>query len=256
MAPFKPAPRCRVSNDAAEEGFAFSWSVGTQVERVLDDVSDIWACAIVLEVHDGDIYDIKYVDDDVVETGVCSSELRSKTLQLDLPEDVWARAGSCLGDKLDLCAFERLGRGTRAAALREAQHWWCAAYHDRFGRCCAACDFEQAVSPGALRRASADRCLGRFKTTFAAPTRSPSNKEAGPRCLWKARFIDRENSLSRCNFLPEEHQARGLDAAYRASASGRRIEYAQLDGRLRFGSNQGNDFIFDPRLGCLVADGQ
>jgi len=66
--------RCPAQSQAQD------WAVGNRVERILDDVSDIWAGATVVAIHDPrqNVYDIRYVDDGSVERRVEGHELRRR----------------------------------------------------------------------------------------------------------------------------------------------------------------------------------
>merc|ERR1712100_394151 len=83
---------------ASVEEQAPSWAAGDPVERLLDDISDIWAGAVVLHVRGEGLFDISYADDGSVECGVEGSELRPRKVRLDMPAEMWQGVGSCLCD--------------------------------------------------------------------------------------------------------------------------------------------------------------
>mmetsp|Transcript_67458 Transcript_67458/g.208701 ORF Transcript_67458/g.208701 Transcript_67458/m.208701 type:complete len:249 (+) Transcript_67458:87-833(+) len=215
------------------------WAPGALVERLLDDISDIWAGATVLAAREGDLYDVQYADDQAVERGVEACELRARTVELNLPADVWVRAGGCLGDKFDLCALDSLARSPHAAAQRAAQAWWCVAFHQRFGRCNWQCEFAPmataAYASAAAQQEATIKCL-RF---------------TGSSALWKERYMARERHNTQG---PAEETVAVKNCAY--ATSGKAVNYSNMDGRLRYGRNNLADMYYDPRLGCMVADGQ
>lgn len=197
---------------------------GDVVERLLDDVSDIWSGAVVLAVHPGGLYDVKYVDDHTVERSIEAVELRTRSQELNLPAEVWQQTGCYLNYREELCAFECLSRAAHVASQRAADGWWCAAYHTKFGQCGGACQFE-----------------GNRRGTCVGPASEPRS--------WKERFRAREHRGN----LWEVEQAAWENRAF--STTGQALQYSQVDGRLRYGQNSSNDQYFDPRLGCMVSDG-
>jgi len=209
---------------------------GDMVERLLDDVSDIWSGAVILIAHPGDLYDVEYVDDHTVERNIEAVELRARTQELNMPAEVWEQTGCYLQDREDLCAFECLARAAQVAAKRSADGWWRAAYHSKFGRCGGACDFKGESSEGS---APGKRMSPKLKCVVPA---------SGPRS-WKERFRARDHRSA-----PWE----GEEAAWDNRAfttTGQVLHYTQIDGRLRYGQTSSNDRYFDPRLGCMVSDG-
>mmetsp|Transcript_34137 Transcript_34137/g.98286 ORF Transcript_34137/g.98286 Transcript_34137/m.98286 type:complete len:227 (+) Transcript_34137:104-784(+) len=215
------------------------WPPGAMVERLLDDISDIWAGATVLAAYEGGLYDVQYADDQTVELGVEASELRRRTVEMDLPTEVWVRAGCCLSDKLDLCALDCLVRSAHVAAQHAEQAWWCVAFHERFGRCGCQCKFAPiavaAYASAAAQQEATARCL----------------RATGASQSWKERYCARERQNAPCA-LEEVESAKNCAFA----TSGKAVSYHNMDGRLRYGRNNVGDLFFDPRLGCMVADGQ
>lgn len=118
------------------------WRPGAAVERLLDDISNIWIGAIVRSVLSDEMYEIEYLDGEL-ESGVDGEELRPRRMRLDLPVEVWASVGSCVRGTKDLCAFEQISLASRVCALRGAELWWCIAYHERFRRCGSDCHFNK-----------------------------------------------------------------------------------------------------------------
>eukprot|EP00747_Dinoflagellata_sp_TGD_P083288 gnl/TRDRNA2_/TRDRNA2_162045_c0_seq5.p1 gnl/TRDRNA2_/TRDRNA2_162045_c0~~gnl/TRDRNA2_/TRDRNA2_162045_c0_seq5.p1 ORF type:complete len:194 (+),score=22.24 gnl/TRDRNA2_/TRDRNA2_162045_c0_seq5:43-624(+) len=173
---FQPPPRTATQ--------ASRWQAGDPVERLLDDVSDIWVGAVVLAVRGPELYDIQFADDGSLERNVEGSELRVRSLRLELPEEVWARAGAYLCSPYELCTFECIGRGPRAVARRDAQAWWCAAFHNRFGRCSTDCEFVRLHDAAAAARAAVARCS-------AASLPDRSSLVPVP---WKERYASRHRS--------------------------------------------------------------
>lgn len=197
---------------------------GDIVERLLDDVSDIWSGGVILAAHPGGLYDVKYVDDHTVERSIEAMELRVRSQELNLPAEVWEQTGCYLHDQEELCAFECLSRAARVAAQRSADGWWRTAYHTKFGQCGGACQFE-----------------GTRRGTCVGPASEPRS--------WKERFRAREHR----SVLWEVEEATWDNRAF--STTGQALQYSQIDGRLRYGQNSSNDQHFDPRLGCMVSDG-
>lgn len=229
---FAPPPRCAPVAGAPPS--AAIWAKGAPVERLLDDVSDIWIGAVIQATCGDGIYDVQYLDDNSVEQGVQADELRTRRLDDSIfPDELWERAGSCLRSKEDLCAFQCIARGPRAAAVRWAEQWWCAAYHEAFGRCGAKC----------LYHRQENRVAGSL--SCAAPAASSSPKARG---RWKERFIAKE----RLRITPAEPLVSSPCNRNIYAASGLVVQSA-LDGRLRFGAG-GGDQYFDPRLGTMVPD--
>eukprot|EP00929_Paragymnodinium_shiwhaense_P103495 TRINITY_DN6703_c0_g1_i2.p1 TRINITY_DN6703_c0_g1~~TRINITY_DN6703_c0_g1_i2.p1 ORF type:complete len:155 (-),score=16.24 TRINITY_DN6703_c0_g1_i2:573-1037(-) len=145
------------------------WAVGDQVERLLDDMTDIWMGAVIVAAHEqgrsGSVeYDIRYADDGALEKNVESSELRRRTAPLDLPAEVWELTGACLLDKMDLCNFEAISRAPSVATTRHGSLWWCTAFHARFGRCGARCPHVRVEGAiGVHLNANVNLCQGTGK---------------------------------------------------------------------------------------------
>uniref|UniRef100_A0A6T0XTJ1 Uncharacterized protein n=1 Tax=Alexandrium monilatum TaxID=311494 RepID=A0A6T0XTJ1_9DINO len=215
------------------------WAPGSLVERLLDDVSDIWAGATVLAAREGDLYDVQYADDQAVEHDVEGCELRKRTVELNMPADVWVRTGSCLSDKLDLCAVDCLARSPHTAAQRAQQAWWCVAFHQRFGRCSFQCEFSPMATAAYASAAAQQKATAKCLTSTGASR------------LWKERYMARERNNAPCS-VEETDSVNN----YAYATSGKAVSYSDMDGRLRYGRNNVADMYFDPRLGCLVADGQ
>jgi len=221
------------------------WPVGALVERLLDDISDIWVGAEVLRCNDDGLYDVTYSDNGSVERKVDGSEIRARKARLDLPPEVWTGIGQCFFQKRDLATFETITRSTRAVSLGEKQRWWCRAYHERFGRCGPRCSFERVKGPEGSAAASRAMLLCLAVGTTG---RTQVDKK-----LWKTRYMDQERLIDPVQLLetPGASAAPG-DAAY--GVSGRRARHANLDGRLRYGHNAHVGMYFDPRLGHMVRD--
>uniref|UniRef100_A0A6T0Y0U4 Uncharacterized protein n=1 Tax=Alexandrium monilatum TaxID=311494 RepID=A0A6T0Y0U4_9DINO len=163
------------------------WAPGSLVERLLDDVSDIWAGATVLAAREGDLYDVQYADDQAVEHDVEGCELRKRTVELNMPADVWVRTGSCLSDKLDLCAVDCLARSPHTAAQRAQQAWWCVAFHQRFGRCSFQCEFSPMATAAYASAAAQQKATAKCLTSTGASR------------LWKERYMARERNNAPCS---------------------------------------------------------
>lgn len=249
-----PKSPCETPSTAAPVSpsrYSQTWPPGSKVERLLDDVSDIWTRATVLASHDGDLYDLEYLDDGTVECAVEGDELRHIVGGAsDFPDDLWEHAGCYLGSKEDLAAFERIARAPREAAVQCAQEWWCAAYHANFGRCTAACRFQAVLDESGWRLAAQE--MARCSAVAAIDTKEKrALRVAG--WSWKARFQERD----RLQRLAKQVQANanaaksGAGDARYFTASGLKVQ-GNLDGLLRFGGKRA-DHYFDPRLGFQVS---
>mmetsp|Transcript_13088 Transcript_13088/g.24088 ORF Transcript_13088/g.24088 Transcript_13088/m.24088 type:complete len:299 (-) Transcript_13088:134-1030(-) len=210
------------------------WKLGAAVERLLDDISNIWLGAEVIAVHDGDSYDICFVDDGSKEYDVEGCELRARKVRLEMPIEVWESVGSCLHDKQDLCTFQALARTPATASDRQACAWWCTSYHHRFGRCGPRCGFERIA--GAEGAVMASRAVAACADA-AAQGVSPADKVP-----WKARYVAQER-LSDPRLLPEYTATlEPGDVFY--GVSGKKVSYnSPLKG-----------MFFDPRLGRMVRE--
>jgi hypothetical protein len=223
-----------LGHDPIAYGTSTLWSPGDPVERLLDDISDIWAGAVVVLVHkQSHHYDISYADDGTIECGVEESELRPRQVRLDMPAEVWESVGNCLYDCRDLCTFEQIALASRSAMRRNSELWWCAAFHQRFGRCCGRCQFEKISGPEGARcgAASVRQCF----------TRSTFGQTSVDKIPWKARYIDYERLNDPARGLAEtlEKHTPG-DIAY--GITGKKINY----------DNPLKGWFFDPRLGRMV----
>lgn len=224
------------------------WAPGSAVERLLDDVSDIWVGAVVISRHAvGDLYDIEYVDDASREYEVESHELRPRKLRFDLPAEVWTCIGSNLHDHHDICSFETISRMPCAVSQREAQTWWCTAYHEQFRRCGPRCAFAQRAGDGIVATGvDVADCMAVAALGLTPVDRTP----------WKSRYIEQDRN-SKSTWHPEAESAGGGaapgDAAY--GVSGRKSNHPHLDGRLQYGRNALRGMYFDPRLGRMVREG-
>eukprot|EP00929_Paragymnodinium_shiwhaense_P025893 TRINITY_DN15549_c0_g1_i3.p1 TRINITY_DN15549_c0_g1~~TRINITY_DN15549_c0_g1_i3.p1 ORF type:complete len:357 (+),score=98.49 TRINITY_DN15549_c0_g1_i3:102-1172(+) len=173
-----------------------SWLPGEEVERLLDDITDIWLGAEIVSVRDDGMYDIKYVDNGSVETAVEECELRRRKFRLDFPAEVWEHMGACLHQKLDLCGFEVVARATSAASQRKGENWWCAAYHERFGRCGPRCSFARLEGEAGAEA---------FRTVVAScQAASSSLSLSAEKVTWKARYIDQEQHMTPAVSLEED----------------------------------------------------
>mmetsp|Transcript_73511 Transcript_73511/g.215647 ORF Transcript_73511/g.215647 Transcript_73511/m.215647 type:complete len:104 (+) Transcript_73511:80-391(+) len=72
---FAPPNRVDENSGAAAAASGTAWPASTLVERILDDVSDIWTPAVVICHKPGGAYDIEYLDRSV-ERDVNPYELR------------------------------------------------------------------------------------------------------------------------------------------------------------------------------------
>jgi len=173
-----------------------------------------------------------------VESGVEGCELRGRFVQLDLPEEVWARLGYFCGEAQTLCALESLVKLPRAAALGEASRWWSAVFHYNFGRCGDACAFDS-------------NAVTKHTTPLMGGLKDVRK--------WKARYSDRMS--------PSRDRRDGAAAQLSPSSAAEDEMYARvhgspsnssklqkLDGRLRFGRDAGKDNYYDPRHGCQVSN--
>eukprot|EP00928_Gymnodinium_smaydae_P006674 TRINITY_DN12378_c0_g1_i1.p1 TRINITY_DN12378_c0_g1~~TRINITY_DN12378_c0_g1_i1.p1 ORF type:complete len:236 (-),score=35.44 TRINITY_DN12378_c0_g1_i1:94-801(-) len=174
-----------------------TWSVGSEVERLLDDVSDIWIAAVVEVVHASGSYDIRYVDDGIVEENVEVDELRSRTPTIDLPPEAWACIAASLQDIQSVCALESVAVVPSKAAKSESQSWWCSAYHLEFGRCGSVCSYERNFCPEGREAA-------RLAIANCLALRSVELSGQMMRRPWKQRYADRSVRRSK-----EEDAARG-----------------------------------------------
>eukprot|EP00931_Biecheleriopsis_adriatica_P035303 TRINITY_DN20314_c0_g1_i2.p1 TRINITY_DN20314_c0_g1~~TRINITY_DN20314_c0_g1_i2.p1 ORF type:complete len:309 (-),score=49.07 TRINITY_DN20314_c0_g1_i2:12-938(-) len=137
--------RCLDAQSASDE----RWPVGAAVERLMDDVSDIWLGAVVEAVHTDDTYDVIYVDDGTLEKGVETAELRRRRQPFDPPLEVWAKTCLFLCEPRALGAVECVARGARLAATTdqsEVELWWCVAFHWHYLRCSALCRLNLAAA--------------------------------------------------------------------------------------------------------------
>lgn len=215
------------------------WTVGEPVERLLDDISDIWAGAVIAAVQIAGSYDISYVDDGSVELGVEGCELRPRKARLDMPAEVWESVGGCLCECRDLCTFEQIAVASCHAMQQNVNYWWCTAFHERFGRCGARCRFDRV---GGAFGAKAGTTT--VKQCF---TDSTLGQTALDRTPWKTRFVEHQRLLDSAHRVSEnvDKHLPG-DKAY--SVSGQKVSHADVNV-----SNIG--FFFDPRLGRMVREG-
>merc|ERR1719215_2453988 len=167
-----------------------AWRVGDQVERLLDDISDIWAAAVVCATCEPGLYDVRYIDNGSIEQGVESSEMRSRRTHVHLPDDVWERASAFSGNHGTLCAVEGLARGPRLAAVGQADVIWCAAYHYRFDRCSDVCCYERLNGLAGIlsARRAVETCVA-AEETISAP--SPTGKRRSCKQTWKQKYMER-----------------------------------------------------------------
>lgn len=230
-----------LTNKAAEDARppVVQWTPGDWVERLLDDISDIWTGAVVIAAHGGDIYDVEYADDNSVERGVEGSELRARKTRLDLPAEVWECVGGCLLGKADLCTFETVARAACAATKREGQRWWCVTYHDRFGRCGPRCLFRRSDGKTNMKvsRETVAECFDTASLGQTVVDRTP----------WKERYKEQER-LHAASLEYDRVESGPGDAAY--SVSGKRVG----DARSRYADDTTVGWYFDPRLGRMVKE--
>jgi len=217
------------------EPYAPHWRPGELVERLLDDISDIWAGASVVAVTPTG-YSVQYDDDGKLEHDVDGEELRPRQACLDLPVDVWISIGTCMDTAEDLCSFEAITQASCQALRRHSQTWWCCAYHYRFGRCGPRCAFEKVVSVEARRLMSVaiNQCFLTAAEGLTTMDRKP----------WKERFVEQEKL-----FRSQQRVAPSLGpsdaAAYGAyTLSGKRIGLRSPQVGL----------FYDGRLGRMVRE--
>lgn len=225
-----------------------TWRPGDLVERLLDDVSDIWAGAMVMGSSAGGLFSVRYEDNGSVEEEVEGQELRTRKMRLNLPVEAWVYIGGCLFEKTDLCAFETITPGAREAQRWRGQGWWCIAYHERFGRCGPRCSFERVTAR--------ERCCSGQATAQivrACGKEAELGLTAADRKPWKERYAEQER-LSNPGMLdtgsPKSapgdaaYAEMGLPASGGYSSSGRKVVYGDaLAG-----------WFFDPRLGRMVRE--
>jgi len=241
-----PAPSLSTEKEVSEKKDLSSkshlWAPGDLVERLLDDISDIWVGATVVAFrgHDtegNELYDVAYCDNGSIEQDVEGQDLRPRNLQLDMLPEVWECVGGCFREKQDLAALESLARNAQVASRKNASSWWSTAYHHRFGRCSPRCCFDRVDGAEGSRMAEtaiAD-CVAAAELGLTPPER----------LSWKVRYQDLQKlneGDALCLDCPDSPTAPG-DAAY--SVSGKKVS---------FGSSLGNMF-FDPRLGHMVREG-
>ncbi|CAE8613053.1 unnamed protein product [Polarella glacialis] len=229
---------------------------GDLVERLLDDVSDIWSGAIIVKASNRcllqssiELYDITYADNGSLERDVEVEELRPRKVACDMPSEVWTFVGGCLGEKQDLVAFEALSRNPGTAAREKAHLWWCSVYHRRFGRCGPRCSFSFV--------SGAEGCAAAAQAVAICVATAILGQTPLDRLSWKARYQDQEVlTKPDWNFGADSNggtpTAAPGDAAY--SCSGKKATWMTMDGRLRYGSDAITGSFFDPRLGCMVRE--
>ncbi|CAE8710353.1 unnamed protein product [Polarella glacialis] len=232
------------------------WAPGDLVERLLDDVSDIWSGAIIVKASNRcllqssiELYDITYADNGSLERDVEVEELRPRKVACDMPSEVWTFVGGCLGEKQDLVAFEALSRNPGTAAREKAHLWWCSVYHRRFGRCGPRCSFSFV--------SGAEGCAAAAQAVAICVATAILGQTPLDRLSWKARYQDQEVlTKPDWNFGADSNggtpTAAPGDAAY--SCSGKKATWMTMDGRLRYGSDAITGSFFDPRLGCMVRE--
>lgn len=207
------------------------WLLGADVERLMDDMSDIWLGARVVGLSDGGLYSVEYADDGTIEHEVEGSELRPRKRRWDVPVEVWVCLGSCMSGKEELASFEAIGRLPRAASVSESQMWWCASYHDRFGRCGPRCGFVVGAAGRASLNDVVRRCAQAAAEGWTTADRKP----------WKERYLEQER-LDSSRRSPEQRRGSLGDSAY--AFNGKKVDY----------SNPMQGWFFDPRLGKMVKE--
>lgn len=160
------------------------WAAGCEVERILDDVSNIWIGAVVEAARENDSYCIRYTDNGSLEDGVESWELRARTPCIDIPAEAWACIGACLSESSTLCALEAVATLPFQVSRRETQSWWCTAYHLLFGKCGCTCTYERNSGLGGTERA-------RLAIADCLALRSVEVSGLMMRRPWKERFAER-----------------------------------------------------------------
>jgi len=228
--------------EAARSSVRPRWARGSTVERLLDDMSNIWVGAIVLCANGGELYDVEYEADGSIEYGVEGCELRARSFRLDLPTEIWCRVGCYFYEKQDLCSLEVLARASCLASQQEAQGWWCTAYHQRFGRCGPRCAFKRVN--GAAGAMAATKAVASCVVT-AALGLTPIERQP-----WKSRFVQQERCSS--SWYDDTRGPTQDSGAY--GLSGHRISYGHMDGRLLYGQNALGGMYFDPRLGRMIRE--
>jgi len=234
--PFSTPPSSPLSEEGPRLGSGRGhWCVGACVERLLDDVSDIWAGATVVGIDAGGLYSVAYADDGSVEHQVDGYELRPRKSRLEFPVEVWERIGSCMDGKLELTSFEVIVRRAREAAQEEAKVWWCSAYHDRFGICGPRCKFK--------------RLAGRMGLVLLGETSRQCSKAAAQgltsvdRKPWKERYSEQERFDIASKNPQKNIKGTPGDSAY--ALCGRKVNL----------KNPTEGMFYDPRLGKMVREG-
>lgn len=239
------SPRSATSSHAANSGTKWSrWPVNAQVERLLDDVSDIWIGAIITVAYPGDVYDITYIDDGTLETDVDGCELRGRSLSL--PGDIWSRTCSFLSDPMVLCFVEESSTEARRTLVEYAEELWCVAYHCRFGRCGPLCPL-----PNKPHNNPADVGLAaQVAVDCAAKVADPWRAERQKR-PWKVKFAERHQDDKKRAL---ELECPALAAQLVAGDDDGSPTGAFIDDRMRFGRNALRGMYFDQVLGQMVRE--
>eukprot|EP00929_Paragymnodinium_shiwhaense_P103970 TRINITY_DN67884_c0_g1_i1.p1 TRINITY_DN67884_c0_g1~~TRINITY_DN67884_c0_g1_i1.p1 ORF type:complete len:370 (-),score=56.29 TRINITY_DN67884_c0_g1_i1:105-1166(-) len=222
------------------------WHVGALVERVIDDVSDIWTGAVVTAV-DGDCYDIQYADTSATERGVEEDELRDRSPQMLFTAEMWSLTVACVRDAQTLCALECVETGARGASVRAARDVWSVAYHCKFGSCGTRCTLHHADEDGVdvdLAKQAAPECA----RVAEDPDLSPLSSQRLP---WKEKYAKRH-----LDGLFAKRRDELLLAGYMddTETSLSPAGSPQLDGRLLFGRNALKGQVYDGMLGRMIAE--
>eukprot|EP00927_Polykrikos_kofoidii_P084798 TRINITY_DN9037_c1_g3_i1.p1 TRINITY_DN9037_c1_g3~~TRINITY_DN9037_c1_g3_i1.p1 ORF type:complete len:240 (+),score=16.79 TRINITY_DN9037_c1_g3_i1:39-758(+) len=227
---FDPVPRC-----------VGRWAPGDLVDRLLDDVSDIWVGAVVRCAYPGELYDIVYTDGSDVESGVEGCELRERPEQFSVPGHVWVLLGDFALDPQTLCAIESLARWHRNTAAVASSSWWCSAFHHRLGRCGDGCPLAQGAS------ASSAAILCNQLPISESPIAPPSKS-------WKERYSLKSGRRKVDTALgaPTRETDEVYDKVHGRGEASSTPQGPALDGRIRFGAQCTREQAYDPRYGCEV----
>eukprot|EP00930_Biecheleria_cincta_P098989 TRINITY_DN90644_c0_g1_i1.p1 TRINITY_DN90644_c0_g1~~TRINITY_DN90644_c0_g1_i1.p1 ORF type:complete len:191 (+),score=31.99 TRINITY_DN90644_c0_g1_i1:91-663(+) len=110
------------------------WRTGALVDRLVDDLADMWLGAVIQTVHPGHVYDIVYADTGILEKFVEGDELRGRQVPFQLGQEFWEHVVNFAGMGVLLCAVQQVERAAHRAVTRNDQVLWSILYHFNFGR--------------------------------------------------------------------------------------------------------------------------
>lgn len=236
------SPRHNESGIESSAGVS-AWQPGDLVDRLVDDMGDIWTGAIIRATYPGDLYDIEYEDTDAVEQGVEGAELRRRQPAFLLDAEFWARTCEYICDGRTLSAVEQVERSARSAVVFEASTLWSVCYHCMLGKCGTRCALQSSVS--SFEPAQVSRVAAECVRVAADPLQSPLSRQRRP---WKERYAERYMDLQ-SELVREEHMMLSCEPFSLGGSP-----QSMLDGRLRFGADALRGSAFDPMLGRMVAE--